>query len=238
MITKQLKRSLLVVILSVASLLNVGCSSTYYEQPKARSLPVLPEISRPARVRPPQKAVVKKPSTSSASVRRYSVNNSKVKDVVITQKDIDSVRSNSDDEAGTTRFDPYASIPDNSASVVMDDGVSKPSTENVNDSPAVKSLLIRAQADLAIGRTSSAVSKLERALRIESQNAKLWGLLAKAHYDQSDYRQAITMAKKSIRYSNDETQIGKNWALIKKAGLQSSDTTVVKEANDYIKFNP
>lgn len=238
MITIHVKRSILVVALSVASLLNAGCSSNYFEQPKAQSLPVLPEIIRPARRRPPQKNIVKKPSTSSASVRRYSVNDSKVTDSVITQKEVNSVILKSNGEATNNSADPYASIPEDSSSVVFDNSASKPINIKVESSPAVKSLLIRAQADLAIGRTSPAISKLERGLRIESQNTKLWGLLAKAHYDKSDYRQAIAMAKKSILYSSDESLIEKNWALIKKAGLQSGDTTVVKEANNYIKLNP
>lgn len=235
MITKHVKRSLFVVVFSMASLL-AGCSTAYYEQP--RVLPVLPEIARPKRVSPPKKVVVKKPLVSSASVRRYSVKKPKVKDIVITQKDINSVLLKSGVDVENPRFDPYAAIPDSSSSVVLDGGISKPSPETIDELPAVKSLLIRAQADLAIGRTSSAVSKLERALRIDSRNAKLWSLLAKAHYDQSEYPQAISMAKKSIRYSNNETLIGRNWALIKKAGLQSSDTIVVEEANNYIKLNP
>jgi len=98
--------------------------------------------------------------------------------------------------------------------------------------------MIRARADLAIGRTQSAVSKLERGLRIESQNPNIWHLLAKVHFEQSDHQQAITMAKKSIRYANDDELIGKNWELIKKAGEKSGDTIAIKEALDYLKVNP
>ena len=182
-----------------------------------------------------KKAVVKKPRVSSAKVHKYSDDKPKLADAVITQKEISSVTMTEDEGA---KIDPYKSIPDSRTSEISEDASPGISTTITKSSPAVKSLVIRAQADLAIGRTNSAESKIERGLRIEPQNPKLWHLLSQAHYDQTDYQQAITMAKKSIRYSNDDELVAKNWALIKKAGLQSGDTIVVKEANDYIKLNP
>ncbi|KAG1663489.1 putative ATP-dependent DNA helicase YoaA [Nymphon striatum] len=82
--------------------------------------------------------------------------------------------------------------------------------------------MVGARADIALGKNSAAVSKLERGLRIESQNPELWHLLSKANYSDNNYQQSINMAKKSIRYSNDDNLIAQNWALIKKAGEKSA----------------
>lgn len=234
---KQKSHYSLLVLLGLPLVLG-GCTSGYYKQPQARSLPKLPEVSRPARVRPSATAL-RRVKPSSAKIRKYSVTTSSV----ITQKEIAAVVSQETlkeraKQKAIVDIDPYASIPENNTSVVSSIENKKPITTGEQSSPAVKSLLIQAQADLAIGRSASAVSKLERGLRIESQNSKLWGLLAKAHYEQADYQQAISMSKKSIRYSSDDELISKNWALIKKAGLKSGDTTVVKEAINYIKLNP
>lgn len=114
----------------------------------------------------------------------------------------------------------------------------KPAPTERESSPAVKTLLIKARADLAIGRSTSAIEKLERGLRIEPRNANLWYQLAKTHHARKDYTQAISMAKKSIQNTNRDYVIAKNWMLIKKAGLKSGDTVVVKEAIDYFKVNP
>ena len=113
-----------------------------------------------------------------------------------------------------------------------------PKNKHYQSSTALKTLLLKARADLAVGNSQSAITSLERGLRIESQNPQAWHLLAQAHYDQSNYQQSISMAKKSIRYSADSELTGKNWALIKKAGERSGDTVVVKEALNYFKLNP
>jgi len=162
--------------------------------------------------------------------------------------------------------DPYANIPDDSTDSTNNTNV-KPKVTNasttkpavvpvlrsvkpvkppkpskpqppIESSLAVKTLLVKARADLAIGRTSSAIDKLERGLRIEPQNSLLWYQLAKANYDKESYTQTISMAKKSIRNTDRDYIIAKNWMLIKKAGLKSGDTIVVKEAIDYFKINP
>ena len=244
MVVNRQKLVLLVVVSLAFGL--TACSSMYYERPQAHSLPKLPEISRPSRskVYPKPKVAVSKPRVATARVSKYSQSASSKSQItsIVTLKRKDTLTSNVSNvesmEQNNEQIDPYASIPDSGINEVSTSTTQKPIATREEGSPAVKSLLIRAQADLSIGQTTSAVSKLERALRIEPQNAKLWNLLATAHYDQSDYQQSITMAKKSIRYSGDDDLIAKNWALIKKSGLQSGDTIVVKEANNYIKLNP
>ena len=175
----RIKYSVLTLLLVLLGI--TGCSTlgTYQSpRPVVRSLPQIPEIKRQAVVRPryiPRKQVTRK---SVSKVNKYSVRNPKPQ---ISMEEEAEQRERFKAEAkkrATVDIDPYASIPESSsASNIPSD--SKP--ENSGVSPAVKSLLVGARADIAIGRTQSAVSKLERGLRIESQNAQLWHYLAKAH---------------------------------------------------------
>lgn len=216
-----------------------GCSTGYgaaYSSPQSRSIPTVPEISRPVVRRPSiSKPVVKpyKPSVKKYSVKKPTRPVITKKEVVLTKEE----RVKQAQEAATVEFDPYAVIPE-SSTVKEASLESQVTNRSSKASPAVKSLMLRARAELAIGNTKSAVSSLERGLRIESQNPELWNLLAKAHYDQASYQQAISMSKKSIRYSNNDEMIAKNWKLIQKAGERSGDTVVVKEALNYFKVNP
>jgi len=218
-----------------------GCSTAYnsgYSSPQSRSMPVVPEITRPVVRRP----TVKKPTVKQykPSVRKYSAK--KPTKSVISKKEVAPVitkeeRIKQAQKAATIEFDPYANVPENgSVNKVSVEPQGKTNSGTV--SSAVKSLILRARAELAIGNTKSAVSNLERGLRIESNNPELWNLLAKANYDQSSYQQSISMAKKSIRYSSNDDMIAKNWKLIQKAGERSGDTVVVKEALNYFKVNP
>ena len=156
--------------------------------------------------------------------------------------------------------DPYENIPDDSSNTIKpkittaDEANSAPLSSSssvpvivkptapakppVETSSAVKTLLLKARADITLGRPTAAISKLERGLRIEPRNPLLWYQLARANYSKKKYTQAISMAKKSIQNTNRDYIIAKNWMLIKKAGLKSGDTVVVKEATDYFKINP
>ena len=63
---------------------------------------------------------------------------------------------------------------------------------------AVIALLDRAQADAGAGRPDAASATLERALRIEPRNARLWHELAQLRLAQGQYAQAISLAAKII----------------------------------------
>ncbi len=124
-------------------------------------------------------------------------------------------------------IDPYANIPENAE----DKGTGRSAS-----SPAVEALLVRAYADAKLGRTDAAMIKLERGLRIEPQNPKLWNQLAELHYKKGNYQQAITMAKKAISLSsNDEEMTGKNWKLLSKVAEKSGNSQILSEADEYNK---
>lgn len=140
----------------------------------------------------------------------------------------------------TRDIDPFATVPETSSSSKTATSITtEPSSTNASiGSPAVQSLMISARADIAIGKSRSAVSKLERGLRIEPENAQLWHMLARAHYTNSAYLHSISIAKKSNALTNNDDLKKDNWNLIKQAGERSGNATVTKEALDYLKVNP
>ncbi len=216
---------------------------------------------------PPVKPKVK-PKVQAYKPKVHKYNPNQTTNTVITQKEVAAVSQEKKWEEeikqkSVVETDPYANIPDDSSGnikakpkVVNSSANSstkktaapvlgtvkpvKPSKPQIplESSSAVKTLLLKARADLAIGRTSSAIDKLERGLRIEPRNSLLWYQLARANYDKRKYSQTISMAKKSIQNTDRDYIIAKNWMLIKKAGQKSGDTFAVKEAIDYFKINP
>jgi predicted Zn-dependent protease len=223
--------SLMVFIMSLSA-----CSSSNVGQSDVRNLPTIPEIKRPIVTRsniPPKKAIKK-----TAVVKRYSPGAS-VQSVITKeeQRAVNELLKTKVIKKEQVVIDPYASIPDNSSMVSA--SINKETViANPENSPAVKSLMTQARADIAIGNTRSAISSIERGLRIEPENSMLWNMLAITHFEQSEFQQTISMAKKSIRYSNNDNLIAKNWELIKKAGEKVGDMTVVKEAINYSRVAP
>ena len=72
---------------------------------------------------------------------------------------------------------------------------------------AVAGLLKSAQNDAAAGRLGSAAATLERALRIEPRNPRLWHELAKVRLRQADYGQAESLAARSNTYAGGDADL-------------------------------
>lgn len=231
-----------------------GCSAidSYRtpRQPAAVNLPKIPEIKRQKTVKPtytaPKKAIVRVPKSQVKS-SSYQIKNKPIvvrptKPKLTQQQKLEEQRllQQRAKQNATVEIDPYAAIPESSSqkpkvSTLLPKN-NKPSQST--SSPAVKTLMTSARADIAIGRSRSAISKLERGLRIEPENAQLWHMLAKAHYSNSAYLHSISIAKKSNSNTNDSDLINQNWQLIKQAGERSGNASAIKEALDYIKLNP
>ena len=64
-----------------------------------------------------------------------------------------------------------------------------------------------ARADVAAGRLPNAAATLERALRIEPRNPRLWHELAKVRLRQSDYSQAESLAARSNTYAGSDSEL-------------------------------
>jgi len=84
-------------------------------------------------------------------------------------------------------------------------------TENL----AIAGLLIGARTDAAAGRLANAAASLERALRIEPRNPRLWQELARVRLKQGDYAQAESTAARSNSWSGSDNALrADNWRII------------------------
>lgn len=98
-------------------------------------------------------------------------------------------------------------------------------------SPAVVALLDNAQAQQRTGQYDSAAATLERALRIEPDNAHLWHELGQVRLRQQQWAQAEQMAMKSLRLAGDDRLLtNANWRLIASARMGSGDVAGSREA--------
>ncbi len=83
---------------------------------------------------------------------------------------------------------------------------------------AVQALVARAQRQQQDGELVAAASSLERALRIEPKNARLWNRLAHVRYKQKRYALAASLAAKSNALAGtDSTLRTDNDDLIRRA---------------------
>lgn len=183
---------------------------------------------RKVKVTKPRYKVTTKKKYKAPLVQRYP-GTASAPAIQVTPKKIPpskTVMTTKPEDAGLD-IDPYANIPENAD----DKGSGR-----APSSPAIKALLVQAYADAKLGRTNAAMIKLERGLRIEPQNPKLWNQLAELHYKKGNYQQAITMAKKAINLSsNDQEMTDKNWQFISKVAEKSGDSQAMSEVNAYNK---
>jgi cytochrome c-type biogenesis protein CcmH/NrfG len=89
-----------------------------------------------------------------------------------------------------------------------------PPSENV----AVAGLMRGASADAAAGRLGKAADSIERALRIEPRNPRLWQELARVRLTQHEYAQAENLAARSNSWAGADNALrAENWRLIARA---------------------
>ena len=93
-----------------------------------------------------------------------------------------------------------------------------PAPQPQRESVAVAGLMESARADAAAGRLPSAAASLERALRIEPRNPRLWQELARVRLQQGDYAQAESTAARSNSWAgNDSALRAENQRIIEQA---------------------
>ncbi len=98
-------------------------------------------------------------------------------------------------------------------------------------SPAVIALMQQAANDRRKGNLDLAVSRLERAVRIQPRNPRLWHELAEVRLQQHQPRLAEELAKKSIALAQgNKGLIQKNWRLIAKAREMNGDISGARRA--------
>lgn len=105
--------------------------------------------------------------------------------------------------------------------------------EDVSESAAVTSLRETAAAQRANGLLVDAQATLERALRIEPRNARLWYQLAGVQMDLGKYQQAESMALRASRYVGDNRRMNRAvWNLVADARQAKGDTGGAQQARD------
>ncbi|HEX6321104.1 MAG TPA: tetratricopeptide repeat protein [Burkholderiales bacterium] len=86
------------------------------------------------------------------------------------------------------------------------------------ESVAIAGLMKSARSDSAAGRLSTAAASLERALRIEPRNPRLWHELARVRLKQGEYAQAESMAARSNAWAGNDSELrAENQRLIEQA---------------------
>ena len=102
-------------------------------------------------------------------------------------------------------------------------------TENV----AIAGLMDTARADAAAGRLANAAATLERALRIEPRNPRLWQELARVRLKQGQYAQAESVAARSNSWAGSDNALrAENWRLIAEARTARGDAEGARTALD------
>jgi predicted Zn-dependent protease len=101
------------------------------------------------------------------------------------------------------------------------------------ETPAVASLIDNARLDSQAGRYANAGASLERALRIEPRNPRLWQELAHVRFSQRDYAQAESCAQRSSSWAESDNALRyENWQLIARAREARGDAEGAKAALD------
>jgi Tfp pilus assembly protein PilF len=106
----------------------------------------------------------------------------------------------------------------------------------VSDNTAVLELVQVARADVDAGRVPNAVASLERALRIEPKNPRLWQELARVRLKEGDYAQAENLAARSNSWAGSDNELrAENWRLIAEARAARGDEAGAKAATERAK---
>lgn len=107
----------------------------------------------------------------------------------------------------------------------------EPRTDNPGPSAAAASLVAEAESLYRKGRLDPAAAKIERALRIEPDNAGHWHRLAVIRLAQGQAAQAQTLARKSNALApGDEALKRMNWRLIAEARREQGDQAGYEDA--------
>ena len=97
---------------------------------------------------------------------------------------------------------------------------------------AVLALLQEAEASAASGSLDEAAATLERAIRLQPRDARLWHKLAEVRLRQQQPGLAEDLAKKSnIHCQDDKALTRQNWALIGQARRKKGDEPGAAEAD-------
>jgi Tfp pilus assembly protein PilF len=83
----------------------------------------------------------------------------------------------------------------------------QPSARSSSKNVAVVRLVQSARQDTEAGRLANAAATLERALRIEPRNARLWHELARVRHRQGEFDQAASLAARSNSWAGSDAEL-------------------------------
>ncbi|HZQ74131.1 MAG TPA: tetratricopeptide repeat protein [Burkholderiales bacterium] len=112
--------------------------------------------------------------------------------------------------AGCASAPPSPSPSASSSSTTRQPAPGSPPPEGITvktESIAVASILQSARADAASGRLANAAASIERALRIEPRNPRLWNELARVRLQQRDWAQAEATAARSNSFAGSDSEL-------------------------------
>ena len=99
------------------------------------------------------------------------------------------------------------------------------------ESMAIAGLMQTARADSAAGKHAEAAAALERGLRIEPRNPRLWQELARVRLKQDQPAQAESLAARSNSWAGDDRALrAENWRLIAQSREARGDSAGAKAA--------
>ena len=109
----------------------------------------------------------------------------------------------------------------------------QPSAPPIRENVAVAGLMQTARADAAAGRFPNAAASLERALRIEPRNPRLWQELARVRLKQGQFAQAESTAARSNSWAGKDNALrAENWRLIAEAREARGDSAGAQAARE------
>ena len=112
---------------------------------------------------------------------------------------------------------------------VADAPAPAPRSENI----AVAGLMETARADAAAGKLSTAAAAIERALRIEPRNPRLWHELARIRLHQRQFMQVESVAARSNSWAGSDNALrAENWRLIAEAREARGDAAGARAARE------
>jgi Tfp pilus assembly protein PilF len=111
-----------------------------------------------------------------------------------------------------------------------------PGTPSGSNPKAVHSLLEIARSDAAVGRFGTAAASMERAIRLDPRNARLWQELARLRLKQGEYVQAEHVALRSNSLTRADWALRmENWNIIAQARDARGDAEGARSARELAK---
>jgi tetratricopeptide (TPR) repeat protein len=110
-------------------------------------------------------------------------------------------------------------------------GLSRRSVPVPQEGKTAGTLLASARQSMQSGQFNQAEMTLERALRVEPRNARLWHEMAQIKFGKKEYQQTVQFCIKSNSLAGKDYElIQKNWQLMEMAYLEMGDPEKARQA--------